>query len=206
MKRTPTALPVLAALSSTFFVCAASHPATENLLPAFFPVSGWYAGGRVRAPMLKPVIADSRHNWRRDLEKNLRVEDLQTHKLVIVPYPILLTAPLVDILDRYVRDDGHLFVETRPRWVNERFEPELLETFGSGTSLYKALAEHYGIEMAVADEVVEAGPATPEEARLLETNGQPVEFVKSVYRADRYKIVNRLTRVNRELLPMVRVS
>jgi hypothetical protein len=27
-----------------------------------------------------------------------------------------------------------------------------------------------------------------------------VEFVKSVYRADRYKIVNRLMRVNRELL------
>jgi GntR family transcriptional regulator len=31
-------------------------------------------------------------------------------------------------------------------------------------------------------------------------SGAPVEFVKSVYRADRYKIVNRLTRVNRELL------
>jgi GntR family transcriptional regulator len=103
-----------------------------------------------------------------------------------------------------------------------RLCPDLLKTFDTGTSLYKALAGHYGIEMAVADEVVEAGPANTEEARLLGISpgstvfyltrtsfiqsGQPVEFVKSVYRADRYKIVNRLTRVNRELLPMTRVS
>ena len=31
-------------------------------------------------------------------------------------------------------------------------------------------------------------------------SGEPVEFVKSIYRGDRYKIVNRLNRVNRELL------
>lgn len=101
-----------------------------------------------------------------------------------------------------------------------RLCPDLLEKFDPGTSLYKALVEHYGIEVAVADEVVEAGPAKPEEARHLDIspgstvffftrtsflqNGQPVEFVKSVYRADRYRIVNRLTRVNRELLPMAK--
>jgi GntR family transcriptional regulator len=71
--------------------------------------------------------------------------------------------------------------------------------------------------MAVADEVVEAGLAGAEEARLVRIpkgspvfaftrisyvqNGQPVEFVKSIYRADRYKLVNRLMRFNRELLP-----
>ena len=31
-------------------------------------------------------------------------------------------------------------------------------------------------------------------------NGRPVEHVKSVYRGDRYKIVNRLVRNRRELL------
>jgi GntR family transcriptional regulator len=103
-----------------------------------------------------------------------------------------------------------------------RLCPGLLEKFDPRTSLYQTLAEQYGIEMAVADEVVEAGPAGPEDTRLLQIrrastvffftrisflqSGQPVEFVKSVYRADRYKIVNRLTRVSRELLPIARVS
>jgi GntR family transcriptional regulator len=66
----------------------------------------------------------------------------------------------------------------------------------------------------LADEVVEAGLADTEEARLLGIrrksavflftrtsyvqDGRPVEFVKSTYRADRYKIVSRLTRLTRE--------
>ena len=65
--------------------------------------------------------------------------------------------------------------------------------------------------MHVADEIVEAGLASDEVAKLLHASkkapvflftrtsylptGEPIEFVKSVYRGDRYKIVNRLTRV-----------
>jgi GntR family transcriptional regulator len=85
--------------------------------------------------------------------------------------------------------------------------PDLLQTFNPATSLYKTLLEHYGIEIAVADEVVEAGLAGRDEVRLLRMNkgkpiflftrtsyvqtGQPVEFVKSIYRADRYRLVSR---------------
>ena len=70
--------------------------------------------------------------------------------------------------------------------------------------------------MAVADEVVEAGLASASEARILQIpkrspvfmftrvsrvqSGQPVEYVKSTYRADRYKIRHRLTRLNQDLL------
>lgn len=69
--------------------------------------------------------------------------------------------------------------------------------------------------MSIADEIVEAGLAGSEEARSLGIarkspaflftrisylqSGEPIEFLKSIYRADRYKIVNRLTRMNREL-------
>jgi GntR family transcriptional regulator len=100
--------------------------------------------------------------------------------------------------------------------VPERLCPELLRTFDPSSSLYRALYEGYGIQMAVADEVVEAALARAQEARLLEIargspvflftrvssveSGQPVEYVKSTYRADRYKIRNRLTRLSRELL------
>jgi len=95
--------------------------------------------------------------------------------------------------------------------------PDLLETFDPATSLYRELAEKYGIELVITNEVIEVGKATDEEAEYLKIaaqspvflftrlsfleSGKPVEHVKSVYRGDRYKIVNRLVRTKRELRP-----
>lgn len=95
--------------------------------------------------------------------------------------------------------------------------PGLIETFDPTTSLYEELANQYGIQLMVTDEVVEVGKATAEDARLLEIapqspvflftrvsyleNGTPAEHVKSVYRGDKYKIVNRLMRLKRDRLP-----
>ncbi len=96
-----------------------------------------------------------------------------------------------------------------------RLCPDLKTTYDPQTSLYQALWERYGIRMLVADEIVEAGLAGAADARLLQVArgspvflftrtsfvqaGSPVEYVRSVYRGDRYKIVNRLMRVQREL-------
>jgi GntR family transcriptional regulator, N-acetylglucosamine utilization regulator len=90
-----------------------------------------------------------------------------------------------------------------------RLCPDLLQVFDPNTSLYQTLFEHYGVQIVAADEVVEAGLAGAEEAKLLRfstgspvffftrtayaQNGQPVEYVKSAYRGDRFKMVNRLT-------------
>jgi len=89
-----------------------------------------------------------------------------------------------------------------------RTYPDLLQVFDPSKSLYEALFRHYGIRIAAADEVVEAGLAGAEEAKLLRLakgsptflftrtaysqNGEPVEYVKSTYRGDRFKLVNRL--------------
>lgn len=86
---------------------------------------------------------------------------------------------------------------------------DLHQTLDPGASLYQALAERYGIRIASADEVAEAGLANAEVAHLLRItkrspvflftrtsyleNGQPVEYVKSTYRGDRYKITSHLT-------------
>jgi GntR family transcriptional regulator len=94
--------------------------------------------------------------------------------------------------------------------VPVRLCPNLQETFDPGGSLYQSLLEHYGIRIDFADEVAEASLASPEEARLLRIrrkapvfrftrtaylhSGEPVEFVKSVYRGDRCKVVSRLSR------------
>ena len=90
-----------------------------------------------------------------------------------------------------------------------RLFPGLLESFDPRSSLYQTLAARYGVHMAAADEVVEAGLASARDARLLRIkrngpvffltrvsyaeNGQPVEYVRSTYRGDRWKIVSRLT-------------
>lgn len=98
--------------------------------------------------------------------------------------------------------------------IPARLCPDLMQTFDARNSLYQLLSDRYRIQMAIADEVVEASLAGTEEAKLLRIRkgspvfvftrtsyvqqGQPVEYVKSVYRADRYRMVNRLTRFNRE--------
>jgi GntR family transcriptional regulator len=87
--------------------------------------------------------------------------------------------------------------------------PKLLDRFDPRTSLYQALSQKYGIRMIAADEVAEASIAHAEEAHLLQikkgtpvflltrvsyaNTNQPVEFVRSTYRGDRWKLVSRLT-------------
>ena len=89
------------------------------------------------------------------------------------------------------------------------FCPDLVETLDARGSLYATLANHYGISIAVTEEVAEAALANAEEASLLQIrkgsavfhfartsylrDGKPVEYVNSTYRGDRYRIVNRLT-------------
>jgi GntR family transcriptional regulator len=101
-------------------------------------------------------------------------------------------------------------------YLPDRLCPGLKDTFDPRTSLYKALSDHYGIQMAIADEVIESGLAEAEEARLLRIRrgspvfsftrtsyvqqGRAVEYVKSTYRGDRYRIVNRLVRLKHEFI------
>jgi GntR family transcriptional regulator len=92
--------------------------------------------------------------------------------------------------------------------------PDLLKTFDASASLYRTLSDRYGIQMTVADEMVEAALSSAEEARMLHIrkgspvfvftrtsyvqSGRPVEHVKSTYRADRYTIRHRLVRLDRK--------
>lgn len=121
--------------------------------------------------------------------------------------------------ERIVRLDRLRLADNAPMGIERshlplKLCPTLTEVFNPKTSLYQALWENYGIRPMVADEVVEVGIAGPQEARQLGTaqrspvflfkrtsyieNGQPLEFVQSTYRGDRYRIVNRLTRMSSE--------
>jgi GntR family transcriptional regulator len=88
--------------------------------------------------------------------------------------------------------------------------PALRRNLTKYASLYTALAEVYDVHLAEAEETIETSLATPREAGLLgtdvglpmlmlsrhsiDTTGEPVEWVRSVYRGDRYKFVARLKR------------
>jgi GntR family transcriptional regulator len=94
--------------------------------------------------------------------------------------------------------------------LSARRFPALRRNLVKYSSLYTALAEVYGVRMAEAEETIETSLATPREAGLLgtdvglpmlllsrhslDTAGEPVEWVRSVYRGDRYKFVARLRR------------
>jgi GntR family transcriptional regulator len=72
------------------------------------------------------------------------------------------------------------------------------------------LEQAYGVRLAEAEETIETVPASPRVASLLSTDpghpllllsrhsfgddGTPVEFVRSLYRGDRYRFVTRLRR------------
>lgn len=77
-------------------------------------------------------------------------------------------------------------------------------------SLYQLLFSHYGIELASAEETIEAVVAEGRDAgllrcapgmpllmlsrRTLDTSGQPIEYVRSLYRGDRYRFQTGLRR------------
>ena len=89
-------------------------------------------------------------------------------------------------------------------------QPITMEEMTSAGSLYRLLVEKYHIIPTEADETLEVTLATPEEARLLEIDTgaplllnerllfsqerRPVEFVKILYRGDRYRYFVHLKR------------
>jgi beta-galactosidase len=52
--------------------------------------------------------------------RGLTAAALKRYKLVIVPYPLLMSGDVAAALEAYVRDGGHLFVEARAGWQDER--------------------------------------------------------------------------------------
>lgn len=92
---------------------------------------------------------------------------------------------------------------------SERFDGITAELSDSA-SLYQLLSSNYGVELASAEETIEAVVAEGREAgllrcapgmpllmlsrRTLDTSGQPIEFVRSLYRGDRYRFQTGLRR------------
>jgi GntR family transcriptional regulator len=95
-------------------------------------------------------------------------------------------------------------------FIRHQFCPNLVEQGLVGGSLYKTLEERYGLRLGRAVQTIEAKPADEYEEKMLGVkigqpvlglerltylqNGQPIEYVRSTYRGDRYRFQIELLR------------
>jgi GntR family transcriptional regulator len=119
---------------------------------------------------------------------------------------VKLGAPIFRIERLRLVDDTPMAVETS-HLSAVRF-PGLIKELTKTSSLYRVLADSYGVSPATAEETIETAAASPREAELLHTDtgspmlvlsrhsfdaqAVPVEWVRSWYRGDRYTFVARL--------------
>jgi GntR family transcriptional regulator len=103
--------------------------------------------------------------------------------------------------------DQPMAVETS--YLSAKRFPGLIAELRDTSSLYQVLDKIYDVRPVVAEETIETAPASPREAELLHTDtgspmlvlsrhsfdaeGEPVEWVRSWYRGDRYTFVARLS-------------
>jgi GntR family transcriptional regulator len=87
--------------------------------------------------------------------------------------------------------------------------PGLIAQLRKQSSLYRVLDDRYGVHPVEAEETIETASASPRDAILLQVDtgapilvlsrhsfdddGQPIEYVRSWYRGDRYTFVARLS-------------
>lgn len=107
----------------------AAHPEPAQAAVVFSPLAplvGGYDEEGGRTAMHQAVAGYHRMFFERNLpidvlsSRELAQDNLQRYKLIVVPYPLMLTAEEAGLLQKYVAGGGHLFVEARPGWVDER--------------------------------------------------------------------------------------
>jgi len=110
-----------------------SHPERAEAAIVFSPLAplvGGYDEEGSRTTMHESVAGYHRMFFERNLpvdvlsSRELAKDNLPQYKLVIVPYPLMMTEEEASVLKNYVADGGHLFVEARAGWVDERGHAE----------------------------------------------------------------------------------
>ena len=89
------------------------------------PLLGGYDEENSRNAMHRAVAGYHRMFFERNLpldvlsSRELGGTDLRKYKLILLPYPLMMTEEEAEALKDYVSKGGHLFVEARPGWVDE---------------------------------------------------------------------------------------
>jgi len=110
-----------------------SHPEPAEAAIIFnplVPLLGGYDEQGSRTAIHQAVAGYHRMFFERNLpldvlsSRELSQSGLQRYKLVIVPYPLMMTSDEARLLRQYVAYGGHMFVEARPGWVDDRGHAE----------------------------------------------------------------------------------
>jgi beta-galactosidase len=94
------------------------------------PLLGGYDEENTRTAMHKALAGYHRMFFERNIpvgvlsSRELAGQDLRKYKLILLPYPLMMTNEEATALREYVEKGGHLFVEARPGWVNEEGHAE----------------------------------------------------------------------------------
>ncbi len=115
----------IAANSDLLLVAKPKQAEAAIIFSPLLPLLGGYDEEDTRNAMHKAVAGYHRMFFERNLpvevlsSRELAGHDLQKYKLIVVPYPLMMTNDEATALKSYVEKGGHLFVEARPGWVNE---------------------------------------------------------------------------------------
>jgi beta-galactosidase len=94
------------------------------------PLLGGYDEENSRTAMHKALAGYHRMFFERNIpvevlsSRELAGQNLQRYKLIVLPYPLMMTKEEAMALREYAEKGGHLFVEARPGWVNEEGHAE----------------------------------------------------------------------------------
>jgi beta-galactosidase len=117
------------AIAANADLILASRPAPAQVAVVFNPLVPLLGGEQAygdRRAMHRAVAGYHRMFFERNIAvdfpsaRELTPENLRRYRLVILPCPILMTADMAAALEEYVTAGGHLFVEARPGWQDER--------------------------------------------------------------------------------------
>lgn len=116
---------------------------------------------------------------------------------------------LVTRVERVRYADGEPMAVETVYLDHNRF-PGIAEELSDGVSLYAILEERFGVQPVDAEETIETVLAPPSASRLLgsdastpmllltrssrDAQGRPVEYVRSLYRGDRFRLTTQLPR------------
>lgn len=101
------------------------QPEAAIVFSPLAPLLGGYDEENNRIAMHRAVAGYHRMFFERNIpvevlsSRELAAMNLQEYKLIILPYPVMMTRDEAGALKDYVNKGGHLFVEARPGWVNE---------------------------------------------------------------------------------------
>jgi beta-galactosidase len=149
-------------------VAAAPAAAQQNRRhvhePAFFPFSVWYSGGKARAPMLSELTAESRDEWRRDLQqiKDLGFNTVRTwvEWAHAEPRPGEYHFDNLRLLMELAQEVGlrvfiQIYVDSAPDWVG-RQHPHTHFVAQDGTAIPSQSAPGYCTDHPEISELVHA--------------------------------------------------